>query len=303
MQKADYIWMDGDLRHWEDCTVHVMSHALHYGSSVFEGLRVYDTPDGPAIFRLEDHIARLYRSARVYRIGIPFDLETVCQACCDAVRKNGLTAGYIRPLAFRGAGSVGVTAQDTPIHLIIAAFPWGTYLGPDALEKGVDVAVSSWNRLAPNTVPPGMKAGGNYLSSMLIGYEAKDRGVAEGIGLGHDGLLSEGSGENLFLVEDGVIRTPPGAASILKGITRDTAIKLLADMGHDVVEQPLPREALYTADEIFFTGTAAEITPIKRVDHIHVGTGDYPITRSVQDAFFGLFSGKTADTRDWLRHV
>ncbi|WP_421788644.1 branched-chain amino acid transaminase [Hyphobacterium sp.] len=295
--------MDGDLRHWEDCTVHVMSHALHYGSSVFEGLRVYDTPDGPAIFRLEDHIARLYRSARVYRIGIPFDLETVCQACCDAVRKNGLTAGYIRPLAFRGAGSVGVTAQDTPIHLIIAAFPWGTYLGPDALEKGVDVAVSSWNRLAPNTVPPGMKAGGNYLSSMLIGYEAKDRGVAEGIGLGHDGLLSEGSGENLFLVEDGVIRTPPGAASILKGITRDTAIKLLADMGHDVVEQPLPREALYTADEIFFTGTAAEITPIKRVDHIHVGTGDYPITRSVQDAFFGLFSGKTADTRDWLRHV
>lgn len=303
MQKADYIWMDGDLRHWEDCTVHVMSHALHYGSSVFEGLRVYDTPDGPAIFRLEDHIARLYRSARVYRIGIPFDLETVCQACCDAVRKNGLTAGYIRPLAFRGAGSVGVTAQDTPIHLIIAAFPWGTYLGPDALEKGVDVAVSSWNRLAPNTVPPGMKAGGNYLSSMLIGYEAKDRGVAEGIGLGHDGLLSEGSGENLFLVEDGVIRTPPGAASILKGITRDTAIKLLADMGHDVVEQPLPREALYTADEIFFTGTAAEITPIKRVDHIDVGTGEYPITRAVQDAFFGLFSGKTADTRHWLRHV
>jgi branched-chain amino acid aminotransferase len=303
LQKADYIWMDGDLRHWEDCTVHVMSHALHYGSSVFEGLRVYDTPDGPAIFRLEDHIARLYRSARVYRIGIPFDLETVCQACCDAVRKNGLTAGYIRPLAFRGAGSVGVTAQDTPIHLIIAAFPWGTYLGPDALEKGVDVAVSSWNRLAPNTVPPGMKAGGNYLSSMLIGYEAKDRGVAEGIGLGHDGLLSEGSGENLFLVEDGVIRTPPGAASILKGITRDTAIKLLADMGHDVVEQPLPREALYTADEIFFTGTAAEITPIKRVDHIDVGTGEYPITRAVQDAFFGLFSGKTADTRHWLRHV
>ena len=227
----------------------------------------------------------------------------MCAACDAAVRDNKLTAGYIRPLAFRGAGSVGVTARDTPIHLMIAAFPWGTYLGDDALKHGVDVAVSSWNRLAPNTIPPGMKAGGNYLSSMLIGYEAKDRGVAEGIGLGRDGLLSEGSGENLFLIEDGVIRTPPGAASILKGITRDTVIKLLADMGHEVVEQPLPREALYTADEIFFTGTAAEVTPVKQVDGLDVGTGDYPITRSVQDAFFGLFSGKTKDTRHWLRHV
>lgn len=303
MPKADYIWMDGEMRRWEDCTVHVMSHALHYGSSVFEGIRAYDTPDGPAIFRLEDHIRRLYQSARMYRIEIPFDRETVCQACVDAVRENKLTAGYLRPLAFRGAGSVGVTARDMPIHLIIAAFPWGTYLGPEALEKGVDVAVSSWNRLAPNTVPPGMKAGGNYLSSMLIGYEAKDRGVAEGIGLGRDGLLSEGSGENLFLIEDGVIRTPPGAASILKGITRDTVIKLLAEMGHEVIEQPLPREALYTADEVFFTGTAAEITPIKRVDHIDVGTGDFPVTRAVQEAFFGLFTGKTADPHGWLHHV
>lgn len=303
MKKADFIWMDGEMRRWEDCTVHVMSHALHYGSSVFEGIRVYDTPDGPAIFRLEDHIKRLYRSARMYRIDIPHDFETVCEACCAAVRDNKLSAGYIRPLAFRGAGSVGVTARDTPIHLMIAAFPWGTYLGADALEQGVDVAVSSWNRLAPNTIPPGMKAGGNYLSSMLIGYEAKDRGVAEGIGLGTDGLLSEGSGENLFLVEDGVIRTPPGAASILKGITRDTVIKLLADMGHGVQEQALPREALYTADEAFFTGTAAEVTPIKKVDGLDVGTGDYPITKSVQEAFFGLFSGKTRDTRGWLRHV
>ncbi|MEE2526244.1 branched-chain amino acid transaminase [Hyphobacterium sp. HN65] len=303
MKKADYIWMDGELRRWEDCTVHVMSHALHYGSSVFEGIRAYDTPDGPAIFRLEDHIKRLYRSARMYRIEIPYDFETVCAACIEAVRENKLTSGYIRPLAFRGAGSVGVTARDTPIHLMIAAFPWGTYLGEDALKNGVDVAVSSWNRLAPNTIPPGMKAGGNYLSSMLIGYEAKDRGVAEGIGLGRDGLLSEGSGENLFLIEDGVIRTPPGAASILKGITRDTVIKLLADMGHDVQEQPLPREALYTADEIFFTGTAAEVTPVKKVDGLDVGNGDYPVTRSVQDAFFGLFSGQTKDTRGWLRHV
>lgn len=303
MKKADYIWMDGEMRRWEDCTVHVMSHALHYGSSVFEGIRAYDTPDGPAIFRLEDHIKRLYRSARMYRIEIPYDFDTVCEACCAAVRDNQLTSGYIRPLAFRGAGSVGVTARDTPIHLMIAAFPWGAYLGEEALKNGVDVAVSSWNRLAPNTIPPGMKAGGNYLSSMLIGYEAKDRGVAEGIGLGTDGLLSEGSGENLFLIEDGVIRTPPGAASILKGITRDTVIKLLADMGHGVQEQALPREALYTADEIFFTGTAVEVTPVKKVDGLDVGTGDYPVTRSVQEAFFGLFSGKTEDTRGWLRHV
>lgn len=303
MKKADYIWMDGELKSWEDCNVHVMSHALHYGSSVFEGIRVYETPDGPAIFRLDDHIKRLFRSARMYRIEIPFDYDTVCEACCEAVRENKLSAGYIRPLAFRGAGSVGVTARDMPIHLIIAAFPWGTYLGEEALQKGVDVAVSSWNRLAPNTIPPGMKAGGNYLSSMLIGYEAKDRNVVEGIGLGVDGLLSEGAGENLFIIEEGVIRTPPGAASILKGITRDTAIKLLNDMGHEVVEQPLPREALYSADEMFFTGTAAEITPIKRVDGLDVGTGAFPITKSVQDAFFGLFSAQTPDTRGWLRHV
>ncbi|WP_421792976.1 branched-chain amino acid transaminase [Hyphobacterium sp.] len=295
--------MDGELKPWEECNVHVMSHALHYGSSVFEGIRAYETPNGPAIFRLKDHIKRLYRSARMYRIEIPFDYETVCEACCEAVRENKLTAGYLRPLAFRGAGSVGVTARDMPIHLIIAAFPWGTYLGEEALKNGVDVAVSSWNRLAPNTIPPGMKAGGNYLSSMLIGYEAKDRNVVEGIGLGVDGLLSEGAGENLFLIEDGVIRTPPGAASILKGITRDTVIKLLADMGHEVVEQPLPREALYTADEMFFTGTAAEVTPIKKVDGLDVGTGDYPITKKVQDAFFGLFSGHTNDAHGWLRHV
>lgn len=303
MPQADYIWMDGEMRRWEDCTVHVMSHALHYGSSVFEGIRAYETPQGPAIFRLEDHIKRLFQSARPYRIEIPFDVDTVIEACVETVRENKLTAGYIRPLAFRGAGSVGVTARDMPIHLIIAAFPWGTYLGEDALKNGVDVAVSSWNRLAPNTVPSGMKAGGNYLSSMLIGYEAKDRGVAEGIGLGRDGLLSEGSGENLFLIENGVIRTPPGAASILKGITRDSVIRLLADMGHEVVEQQLPREALYTADEIFFTGTAVEVTPIRKVDGLAVGNGDYPVTRAVQDAFFGLFSGKTKDSHGWLRHV
>lgn len=303
MQQGEFIWMDGELRRWEDCTVHVMSHALHYGSSVFEGIRVYETPDGPAVFRLEDHIQRLFTSARPYRMKIPFDVDTIVQACVESVRANKLKSGYIRPLVFRGAGSMGVTARDMPIHTMIASFPWGAYLGDEALEKGVEVAVSSWNRLAPNTIPPGMKAGGNYLSSMLIGYEAKDRGLAEGIGLGTDGLLSEGAGENLFIIEKGVIRTPPGAASILKGITRDSVIRLLSDMGHEVVEQPLPREALYTADEIFFTGTAVEVTPVRRVDGLDVGTGEFPITKKVQDAFFGLFKGTTPDTRGWLHHV
>ncbi|MEE2566996.1 branched-chain amino acid transaminase [Hyphobacterium sp. Y6023] len=302
-KRADHIWMDGSLRRWEDATVHVMSHALHYGSSVFEGIRVYETPDGPAVFRLEDHIARLFKSARLYRIEWPYTQEELVEACRETVRANGIKCGYIRPLAFRGAGPIGVCARDTPIHVIIAAFPWGVYLGDGALENGVDVCVSSWNRLAPNTVPPGMKAGGNYLSSILIGYEAKDRGFHEGIGLGRDGLLSEGSGENLFLVEDGVIRTPPGAASILKGITRDTAIKLLADLGHAVIEQPLPREALYTCDEAFFTGTAVEITPIRSIDGFTVGNGERPVTRAVQKAFFGLFDGSTPDSQGWLNHI
>ena len=302
-KRAEHIWMDGAMRPWEDANVHVMSHALHYGSSVFEGIRVYDTPNGPAIFRLEDHIKRLFKSARMYRIEWPYTVEELVEACRETVRINKIKSGYIRPLAFRGAGPIGVSAMDTPIHVMIAAFPWGAYLGDGALENGVDVCVSSWNRLAPNTIPPGMKAGGNYLSSMLIAYEAKERGFHEGIGLGTDGLLSEGSGENLFLVEDGTIYTPPGAASILKGITRNTVVQLLGDLGHSVTEQPLPREALYTADEAFFTGTAVEVTPIRSCDGFEIGTAGRPITKAVQKAFFGLFDGSTPDTRGWLNHV
>ena len=302
-KRADHIWMDGSMLRWEDATVHVMSHALHYGSSVFEGIRVYDTPNGPAIFRLEDHIKRLFKSARMYRISWPYTVEELMEACRETVRVNNIKSGYIRPLAFRGAGPIGVSAMDTPIHVMIAAFPWGVYLGDGALENGVDVCVSSWNRLAPNTIPPGMKAGGNYLSSMLISYEAKERGFHEGIGLGRDGLLSEGAGENLFLIEEGTIYTPPGSASILKGITRHSVVQLLADMGHTVNEQPLAREALYTADEAFFTGTAVEVTPIRCCDGFDIGNGERPITKAVQAAFFGLFDGSTPDTRGWLDYV
>lgn len=302
-KRADWIWMDGALKRWEDATVHVMSHALHYGSSVFEGIRVYDTPDGPAVFRLMDHVKRLFTSAKVYRIKINHTPQAVFDACVETSSFNRLKAGYIRPLAFRGAGPIGVSAMDTPIHTMIAAFPWGAYLGEDGLKNGVDVCVSSWRRLAPGTVPPGIKAGGNYLSSMLITYEAKERGFHEGIGLGTDGLLSEGAGENLFLVQDGVIYTPPSSASILKGITRATAITLAGRLGYKVIEQTLPREALYSAEEAFFTGTAAEITPIRSVDGMTVGNGERPVTRAIQDAFFGIFSGKTEPEDGWLTPV
>lgn len=302
-KRADWIWMDGALKRWEDATVHVMSHALHYGSSVFEGIRVYDTPDGPAVFRLMDHVKRLFNSARVYRIEIPFTPEAVFDACLEASAANGLKAGYIRPLAFRGAGPIGVSAMDTPVHTMIAAFPWGAYLGDDGLKNGVDVCVSSWRRLAPGTVPPGIKAGGNYLSSMLISYEAKERGFHEGIGLGTDGLLSEGAGENLFLVQDGRIYTPPSSASILNGITRNTVIVLARRLGYEVIEQTLPREALYMADEAFFTGTAVEVTPVRSVDRMTVGSGKRPVTSAIQDAFFGLFSGKTQAEKGWLTPV
>lgn len=302
-KRADWIWMDGSIVRWEDATVHVMSHALHYGSSVFEGIRVYSTPDGPAVFRLTDHIKRLFHSARVYRMQIPFTVDDVIAACVDTSHRNGLENGYIRPLAFRGAGPIGVSAMDTPINTMVAAFPWGAYLGEDGLKNGVDVCVSSWRRLAPGTVPPGIKAGGNYLSSMLISYEAKERGFHEGIGLGTDGLLSEGAGENLFLVQDGIVFTPPSSASILKGITRQSVMTLCERMGVKVVEQTLPREALYSADEAFFTGTAVEVTPIRSIDGMKVGSGERPITSEIQAAFFGLFTGQTPAPEGWLTPV
>jgi branched-chain amino acid aminotransferase len=302
IKSTEWIWHNGKLVPWKDATVHVLSHALHYGSSVFEGIRAYATPDGPKIFRLQAHTRRLFDSAKIHRIGIPWSAPEVNAACKEVVLRNGLKSAYIRPLAYRGYGDVGVVPKDGhPVELAIAAWEWGAYLGPEALEKGVDVCVSSWQRVAPNTIPALAKAGGNYLSSTLVGFEARDRGFAEGIALSTDGTVSEGAGENLFLVRDGVLITPPGAASILLGITRDSVMILARELGIEVREQVLPREMMYIADEIFLTGTAAEITPVRSVDRLSVGSGSRgPITKALQEAFFGLFNGRTPDKWGWL---
>lgn len=304
IKEAKYIWRDGEMVPWKDATIHVMSHGLHYGTGVFEGMRAYDTKHkGVCIFRNREHIERLFYSARIYKIAINHSVEDVMEACKEAVRRNELDSAYIRPLAFLSYGEMGPASQACPSELIIAAFPWGAYLGEDGLKNGIDVSVSSWRRLAPGTIPAGAKAAGNYLSSRLVSMEAKDRGFAEGIGLAHDGTVSEGAGENLFVILKGRILTPPNASSILNGITRDTAITLARDLGYEVVEQPLPRELLYAADEIFLTGTAAEITPVRSVDKLAVGDGKHRITKEIQAAFFGLFSGETEDKYGWLDPV
>lgn len=300
------IWFNGELVPWDEANVHVLSHALHYGSSVFEGIRVYKTPNGPKGFRLSDHVRRLFDSAKIYRMPVGYGCDELVDVCKQVVLANDLVEGaYIRPLVMRGYGEIGLAPKaEHPVDVAIAAWNWGAYLGADGLEKGVDVCVSTWQRVAPNTIPALAKAGGNYLSSQLISVEAKQRGFAEGIALSTDGTVSEGAGENLFLVRDGKIMTPPSTASILTGITRDTVMKLIARLGLTVAEQPIPREALYLADEVFFTGTAAEITPIRSVDRIEIGNGARgPITKQLQDAFFGLFDGKTPDSDGWLEDI
>ena len=299
------IWFNGELRESETCQVHVQSHALPYGSSVFEGIRAYQTPQGTAFFRLDDHLKRLFYSASIYRIPIKYSFEEIRDACFEAVRDSKLESAYIRPLVARGNCGLGVIPREMDaVDVSIMVDSWGAYLGEEGLKNGIRACITSWQRLAPNTVPTGVKAGGNYLSSQLIGFEAKDRGFDEGIALGHDGLLSEGAGENLFIIKDGRILTPPASASILGGITRDTAFKLAADMGMEVTEQTLAREQLYGADEAFFTGTAVEITPVRQVDHITIGNGGCgPITKRIQSAFFGLFTGETADKYNWLAHL
>jgi branched-chain amino acid aminotransferase len=300
---AKHIWFNGKLVPWEKATVHVLAHALHYGSNVFEGERAYPTPNGLVIFRLRDHTRRLFDSAKIHRIDIPYTPEQISEACKEIVLVNELDRGaYLRPFVFRGYGEIGVAPKvSPPVETVVAAFEWGTYLGAEGLENGIDVCVSSWQRLAPNTIPALGKAAGNYLSSQLISMEAKRLGFAEGIGLGTDGSVSEGAGQNLFLIRDGVIFTPTVANAILQGITRDTLITLARAHGYEVREQTLPRELLYLADEIFLTGTAAEVTPVRSVDHITIGNGKRgPITEALQAAFFGLFTGKTADQWGWL---
>ena len=305
MNETKYIWHNGEFKPWHEATTHVMTHALHYGSSVFEGVRVYDHLGEPVGFRMRDHLERLYDSAKIYRMELPWDLETLYEACCELVVRNELSSAYLRPIAFRGYGSLGVSPHDPlPVEVSIAAIEWGAYLGEEAREKGARVCVSSWQRVAPNTIPASAKAGGNYLSGQLISMEAHRLGYDEGIGLAYDGTLSEGAGENLFAVMNNKLITPPQASSILAGITRDSVIRLARAMGFAVEEQTLPREMLYLADELFFTGTAAEITPIASVDDIDIGAGSRgPVTEKLQSAFFGLFDGRTKDSFGWLEPV
>ena len=305
MKATNYIWHNGSFVPWHEATTHVLTHALHYGSSVFEGIRVYDKLGEPVGFRMREHLQRLHDSAKIYRMEIPFDVDTLHDACCEVVQKNGLKSAYLRPIAFRGYGSLGVAPHEPlPIDVSIAAIEWGAYLGEEARENGARVCVSSWQRVAPNTVPAGAKAGGNYLSGQLISMEAHRLGYDEGIGLANDGTLSEGAGENLFAIKDGVLITPHQAASILAGITRDSVMRLAHAMGLEVREQPLSREFLYLADELFLTGTAAEITPIASVDDVPIGPGHRgPITKKLQSTFFGLFDGSTEDRFGWLEPI
>ncbi len=300
----ELIWFNGELVPWHSATVHVMTHALHYGSSVFEGMRCYETSRGPALFRAREHIRRLRDSARLYRMDLPLDDAALIAACRDVVRGNGFTSAYLRPLAWRGAGGLSLNAVRHPVELMIAALPWGAYLGADALEQGVDVGISSWTRPSPNTIPTGAKAGGNYVSSQLIAMEAERLGYAEGIALDTSGTVSEGSGENIFLVRDGVLVTPPAASSILPGITRDTVLTLARASDIPVREERIPREALYSADEVFFTGTAAEVTPVRSVDGLVVGSGGRgPVTALLQHEFFATVRGERQDARGWLTLV
>ena len=305
MSTSKYIWMNGEMIAWENATVHVMAHALHYGSSVFEGIRCYDTPHGRCIFRLGAHIKRLFDSAKLYRYPIPFSQEEIVQGCCDSITANDLAEAYIRPLVFLGAGSLGVVPHpDIKTDVIIASFKWGAYLGEEGMTKGIDVCVSSWSRTTSASLPVLSKAGGHYLNAQLIGGEARRNGFAEGISVTDRGTVSEGSAENLFVVRDGKIFTPPLAAAILNGITRDSVVTLARDMGYEVIEQDIPRDLLYVSDEVFLTGTAAEVTPVRSVDGIEVGSGSRgPITEALQSAFFGLFKGTTEDKWGWLDSV
>jgi len=304
MPKADKIWFNGDLVDWDDAQIHVLSHVVHYGSSVFEGMRCYATKSGPACFRLDNHVHRIYDSAKIYRMPIPFSKETITEAILETIRANKLDSCYVRPIAFRGYGSLGVDPTPCPVDVVVAVWEWGAYLGADALEKGANVRTASWSRLAPNTMPSLAKVGANYMNSQLIKLEAMADGYSEGIALDSQGYVSEASGENIFMVKNGSIYTPSSGSSILPGITRHSVITLARDLGHTVTQRPIPRESLYIADEVFFTGSAAEVTPIASIDHIPIGEGSRgPITKELQDAYFGITTGEREDKHGWLTYV
>ena len=304
LPKSEKIWFNGELVNWDEANIHVLSHVVHYGSSVFEGIRCYSTARGPAVFRLQDHVDRLFDSAKIYRMEIPFSRAEITEAILETIRVNKLEACYIRPIAYRGYGSLGVDPMSCPVDSVIAVWEWGEYLGEEALQKGVSVCTSSWHRMAPNTFPFLAKAGGNYLNSQLVRIEANLNGYDEGIVLGPDGLVSEGSGENLFAIKNGSIITPSSNYSILPGITRHSAITLARDLGMRVEQRAIPREFLYLADEVFFTGTAAEITPVRAIDQMEIGEGERgPITQKLQEAFFAVIRGEAEDRHGWLTAV
>jgi len=301
---TDWIWHDGQFVPWADAQVHVLCHSLQFGSSAFEGIRCYSTPRGPAIFRLEDHLERLADSCRIYRMELQYTVDELVAACCELVDKNGLDACYLRPMVLRGYGAAGMVPFDSPVEVYLPCWPWGTYLGAGALENGVDACVSSWHRPAPNTIPGMAKVAGNYLSGQLIKMEALANGFAEGIALSPDGMVSEGSGQNVFLVHRGTLYTTMLNGTLLHGITRDTILTLARDAGIPVREQPIPREMLYMADEIFFTGTAAEVTPVRSVDKIKIGNGrPGQVTQQLQQRFLDIARGIAPDSHGWLTFV
>ncbi|HEX2694398.1 MAG TPA: branched-chain amino acid transaminase [Acidobacteriota bacterium] len=298
------VWMNGRLVPWKEATIHVASHVVHYGSSLFEGFRAYDTPKGTALFRLKEHTKRLYNSCKIYRMEIPYSQDEFNRAVLDTVRANGYKACYVRPIVYRGYKTLGVDPFPNPVDCSILVWEWGNYLGDEALENGVDVKVSSWWRMAPNTLPALAKAGANYMNSQLIKMEAILDGYTEGIALNIRGHVSEGSGENIFLVLDGKVHTPSLSASVLPGITRDSVMAIIKDLGMELVEETIPREMLYTADEVFFTGSAAEITPIRSIDRITVGSGRRgPVTEKLQEEFFAVINGSREDKYHWLTYL
>ncbi len=301
---TEWIWRDGEFIPWNDAHVHVLSHSMQFGSSAFEGIRCYSTPSGPAIFRLREHLQRLINSVKIYRMELPYTLDELVAACCALVVKNNMQACYLRPMVVRGYGAAGMVPFASPIEVYLPCWPWGAYLGDEALEAGVDACVSTWHRFAPNTIPSLAKVAGNYLGGQLVKMEALANGFAEGIALNTNGTVSEGSGQNVFLVVDGGLVTSPLDGSMLGGITRASIIALAQREGLSVREQTIPRELLYTADEVFFTGTAAELTPVRSVDRIKVGAGKVgAVTKHLQTAYLDIANGRAPDTFGWLTPV
>lgn len=301
--ETQWIWRDGHFIPWADATVHVLAHSVQFGSSAFEGVRAYSTPKGPAIFRLREHLERLLHSCKIYRMDVPFTMEQLVEASRELIVRNGVESCYLRPMVVRGYGTAGMVPIGSPIEVYLPCWPWGAYLGDEALEAGVDACVSSWHRVEPNTIPAMAKIAGNYLSGQLIKMEALANGYAEGIALSPSGMVGEGSGQNVFIVTKGTIITTPLDGSILGGITRNTIIQLAADLGIPVREQHIPREMLYMADEVFFTGTAAELTPVRSIDKITIGAGKVgPITRRLQQEYLGIAKGTIEDRHGWLTY-